>query len=895
MALEGMLFYQIRDTLAANSRKKSEQEQLRTIFTPERSRDTAFASRLKLFWTRFISTNRRPTLEHFRSYLEEFEVENRYDSKYWWEELAPGRSSQCDACGAHISRRLITLSNDSQLIRLGDTCEHHLREDFSLFGLDLEQKTESKKKTRKTKMAAQLEETIHALPGYLASQPEKFLNAIRDSLREEMKAEYREKLEERLQNIDDYLHSYFVSPDSLTRKLLSEMQPDVNFLNTLLANPHLSEEDKLAARKLCGSLSELTAEEAQKIFQQVLCYKYISLPMTLNEVVSDIQYLYRKGKIAEENYRRISPLLDLEEVLVIEALTIANTVSNLRQLRIEENALSIRQYPEFMDIPNFCYLLDWYYDFIMDKQAKTAKPQKEIRTALENQGRPLSDKEVKTLKYCYETAPDSFFLDLFREIPIEKFQETARIMAAISRKAVAALQGLTLRGNYLPVEDLPAAILSRINYDSQETGKMIAERLIYSECPDEDYRKAREENRAAISAGLFPDSKEFLAKAAKAHARIKTYLSLEDCLREGKDLAALLTFIKEVEAAGLAEPHYSPSPQNRFFHPKTISLIEKRAALYRQRLSGSSVEEISKKVSSLLEREVISLSCETLSGWDAPPLRSIHLSPEDLTQNIFERFPSYDSDSFKKLLRPSKLEAMLRKIDEEHIEATPEKRKLLERALSSQDRFLVESLYFTRIVLQEKPSKEKIYFSPAAWEKVEAYNCHLDKIAEYGRSLNRLFSEENTRTMLYCLAENLPLQVDYTESVFLSRVPVHPSSEDWLVRQYQLVKYNDENKQDCRFCLKPFDFSPLIEYGKEFHGEGKRARVTLVNRSSPERYRIGRRFGEVASALPEFHTNRESHHLVTSCLGYKELNGLFWKIYQFNQQKGMSLAVELEE
>ena len=894
MSIENTLIYQIKGIFLANSSKKTEQNNIEKIFTPERSRDTAFASRLKLFWTRFIATNQPPTLSNFSQYLQRFEVENRYDSKYWWEELAPGRSSQCDACGAHISRRLITLSNDSQLIRLGDTCEHHLKQDFSLFDLDLEYKTHAKEKKRKTKMAAQLEELVQALPGYLASQPERFLNAIRSSLREEMKQEYREKLEGRLQNLDYYLQSHWISQDNLTRKLLSEMQPDVNFLNTLLANPHLSDEDKLAARKLCGSLSELTAEEANKIFQQVLCYKYINLPMTLNEIVSDIRYLHKNEKIAEENYRRISPLLDLEEVLVIEALTIAHAVPNLYQLRTKENESFLAQYSEFAHSQNFSHLLDWYHEFIIEGNTKVVKPQKEIRAALESKNRPLSDKELKILKRCYEISSNSSpsLEALLREIPIEEFQEITKTAVVISRKAAVAQNGLILKGNYLPVEDLPQALVSQLSYDTQETAERIIDRWLHSSYSEEGYQKARKESQTAISAGLFPNNKEFLARVAKAHAKIKNYSSIEEYSQQGKDISAVLSFIEEVETAGLALPYHRFSFQNSFFHPKTIAYIEQREAIYRQSLGKFSVEEINQKISFLQEREIISHPSDSFPIRKYP---SVHLSLEDPSQKVFERDKAAPSDFFKKIISSQKLEEMLKRINEEFIELTPEKKKQLERTLSSKDRFLVKALYHKEICLEKEPTKEQVYFSPAAWEEIEAYNAHLDNIAGYGRSLSKLFSEGDTRIMLYCLAENLPLQVDYTESTPLSRVPTLISSEDWLIHQYQLAKYNSENKKECRFRLRPFDFSPLIESGKEFHQDGKKAKVTLVNRYSPERHHIGQRFGEVVAALPEFRTDKDSHWLITSRIDYKDINGLLWKIYQLNRKGGIDLAVELRE
>ena len=93
--------------------------------------------------------------------------------------------------------------------------------------------------------------------------------------------------------------------------------------------------------------------------------------------------------------------------------------------------------------------------------------------------------------------------------------------------------------------------------------------------------------------------------------------------------------------------------------------------------------------------------------------------------------------------------------------------------------------------------------------------------------------------------------------------------------------------------LRPFDFSPLIESGKEFHQDGKKAKVTLVNRYSPERHHIGRRFGEVVAELPEFRADKDSRWLVTSRIDYKEINGLLWRIYQLNRKGGIDLAVEL--
>jgi len=892
MSIENTLTYQIKGILLANSSQKTEQNNIEKIFTPERSRDTAFASRLKLFWTRFITTNQPSTLSNFRQYLQRFEVENRYDSKYWWEELAPGRSSQCDACGAHISRKLITLSNDSQLIRLGDTCEHHLKEDFSLFGLDLDFKTHAKEKKRKTKMAAQLEELVQALPGYLASQPERFLNAIRSSLREEMKQEYREKLEGRLQNLDYYLQSHWISQDNLTRKLLSEMQPDVNFLNTLLANPHLSDEDKLAARKLCGSLSELTAEEANKIFQQVLCYKYINLPMTLNEVVSDIRYLHKKGKIAEENYQRISPLLDLEEVLVIEALTIAHAVPNLRQLRAKENESFLAQYPEFTHPQNFSCLLSWYRKYIIEENTKTVKPQKDIRPALENKNRPLSDKEIKILKRCYEISSNSSPSSeaLLHEIPIEEFREVAKAAVVISRKAAAAQNDLILKGNYLPVEDLPESLISQLNYDAQETAARIVDRWLHSSYSEENYQKARKESQPAISAGIFPNNKEFLARVIKAHAKIKDYPSIEEYSQQGKDVSATLSFLEEVETAGLAQPYHLISFKNRFFHQETVSFLEQMETAYRQSLGKFSIEEIRQKISFLQEREVVFHPSDSFPNRKYP---SVHLSLEDPSQKVFERDKTTPSDFFKKIISSQRLEEMIKRLTEECIPSTPEKRKQLERALSSKDRFLVKALYHKEICLEKEPTKEHLYFSPAAWKETEEYNAHLDSIAGYGRSLNKLFSEGDTRTMLYCLAENIPLRVDYTEAAFLSHLPVLISSEDWLIYQYQLARYNEEHQKDCRFRLRPFDFSPLIESGKEFHQDGKKAKVTLVNRYSPERHHIGRRFGEVVAELPEFRADKDSRWLVTSRIDYKEINGLLWRIYQLNRKGGIDLAVEL--
>ncbi len=893
MSIENTLFYQIKGTLLANSPKKTEQKKIEEIFTPERSRDTAFASRLKLFWTRFLTTNQLSTLPNFSQYLQRFEVENRYDSRYWWEELAPGRSSQCDACGAHISRKLITLSNDSQLIRLGDTCEQHLKQDFSLFGLDLSFKTEAKEKKRKTKMAAQLEDIIHSLPGYLASQPERFLNAIRSSLREEMKQEYKEKLEGRLQNLDYYLQSHWVSQDNLTRKLLSEMQPDVNFLNTLLANPHLSDEDKLAARKLQGSLSELTAEEANKIFQQVLCYKYINLPMTLNEIVSDIKYLHKKGKIAEENYQRISPLLDLEEVLVIEALTIVNAVPNLRQLRIEENESFLKQYSEFSLPQNFAHLLGLCYPAVIDEKTKTVKPQKEIRAALESKNPPLSDKEIKVLKHCYEISSNSSpsLETLLREIPIEEFQEVAKTAAVISRKAAAAQSGLILKGSYLPIEDLPQSLVSQLNYDAQETAERIADRWIHTSYSEEGYQKARKESQAAISAGLFPNSKEFLARVAKVHAKIKNYPSIEEYIQRGKNVSAMLSLIEEVETAGLAQPYHPISFKNRFFRQETVSFIERIEALYRQSLGNFSIEEMKQKISFFQEREIISHPSDLFPNRKYP---SVHLSLEDPSLKVFEHNKVTAFDFFRKVVSSQKLEEMIRRLTEEY-EVTPEKKKQLDRALSSKDRFLVKALYHKEIFLENEPTKEKVYFSPAAWQEIEAYNSHLDSIAEYGRSLSKLFSEGDTRIMLYCLAENLPVQVDFTENAPFSRGLALISSEDWLIGQYQLVRYNAEHQKDCRFRLRPFDFSPLIESGKEFYQDGKKARVTLVNRYSPERHHIGQRFRDVVSALPEFRTDKESHWLVTSRIDYKEINGLLWKVYQLNRKGGIDLAVELKE